>query len=134
MTVCTARRMAIAIAILVFSASSVHAQGMGSIFGKATDSSGAVMPGVTVTATGPTLQQPRVTVTGESGAYQMPNVPIGTYIVTFELTGFKKVTRPDVIVSDGFNAQIDGKLEEPVWSQATRLTGFWQYQPVSRVA
>ena len=26
--------------------------------------------------------------------------------------------------------QIDGKLEEPVWSQATRLTGFWQYLPV----
>jgi uncharacterized protein DUF5916 len=26
--------------------------------------------------------------------------------------------------------QIDGKLDEPVWSQATRLTGFWQYQPV----
>jgi hypothetical protein len=26
--------------------------------------------------------------------------------------------------------QIDGKLQEPVWSQATRLTGFWQYQPV----
>jgi hypothetical protein len=25
---------------------------------------------------------------------------------------------------------IDGKLDEPVWSQATRLTGFWQYQPV----
>ena len=27
-------------------------------------------------------------------------------------------------------AQIDGKFDEPVWSQATRLTGFWQYQPV----
>lgn len=26
--------------------------------------------------------------------------------------------------------QIDGKLDEPVWAQATRLTGFWQYQPV----
>jgi len=26
--------------------------------------------------------------------------------------------------------QIDGKLDEPVWPQATRLTGFWQYQPV----
>jgi len=26
--------------------------------------------------------------------------------------------------------QVDGKLDEPVWSQATRLTGFWQYQPV----
>ena len=27
-------------------------------------------------------------------------------------------------------ARIDGKFDEPVWSQATRLTGFWQYQPV----
>ena len=26
--------------------------------------------------------------------------------------------------------QIDGKLDEQVWSRATRLTGFWQYQPV----
>ena len=26
--------------------------------------------------------------------------------------------------------RIDGMLDEPVWSQATRLTGFWQYQPV----
>src|SRR3954454_7117591 len=26
--------------------------------------------------------------------------------------------------------QVDGSLEEPVWAQATRLTGFWQYQPV----
>jgi hypothetical protein len=28
------------------------------------------------------------------------------------------------------SVQIDGNLDEPVWSQATRLTGFWQYQPV----
>jgi hypothetical protein len=28
------------------------------------------------------------------------------------------------------SVQVDGKLEEPAWSQATRLTGFWQYQPV----
>src|SRR5438093_13267670 len=28
------------------------------------------------------------------------------------------------------SAQIDGKFDEPVWSVATRLTGFWQYQPV----
>jgi len=25
---------------------------------------------------------------------------------------------------------VDGKLDEPVWTSATRLTGFWQYQPV----
>src|SRR3954447_6929548 len=28
------------------------------------------------------------------------------------------------------SVQIDGRLDEPVWSHATRLTGFWQYQPV----
>jgi hypothetical protein len=28
------------------------------------------------------------------------------------------------------SVQVDGKLDEPVWSHATRLTGFWQYQPV----
>jgi hypothetical protein len=115
--------MALAGAIVLLSAGSVHAQGMGSIFGKATDTTGAVMPGVTVTATGPALQQPRVTVTGASGAYQMPNVPIGTYIVTFELTGFKKVTRPDVIVTDGFNSQIDGKLEIGQMSEEVTVSG-----------
>lgn len=73
LTLCTVHRMALAIAILSFTAPSAHAQGMGSIFGKATDASGAVMPGVTVTATGPSIQQPRVTVTGAGGTYQMPN-------------------------------------------------------------
>jgi hypothetical protein len=28
------------------------------------------------------------------------------------------------------SVQVDGRLNEPAWSQATRLTGFWQYQPV----
>jgi hypothetical protein len=69
------------------------------------------MPGVTVTVAGPTLQQPLVQVTTSTGAYQFPSVPIGTFTVTFELTGFKKVTQPNVIVTTSFNAQIDAKLE-----------------------
>jgi hypothetical protein len=115
--------MALAAAVLLFSTASAHAQGMGSIFGKAADSTGAVMPGVTVTAAGPALQQPRVTVTGASGAYQMVNIPIGTYTVTFELDGFKKVTRPDIIVTDGFNAQIDAKLEIGQMSEEVTVSG-----------
>ena len=67
-----------------------HAQAIGSIFGKVTDSSGGVLPGVTVTVAGPALQQPLVAVTGATGTYQFPSVPIGTYTVTFELNGFKK--------------------------------------------
>ena len=79
--------------ILAVWASAAHAQGVGSIFGKVTDASGAVLPGVTVTVTGSGLQQPLVAATTETGAYQFPTVPIGTYTVTFELASFKKAVR-----------------------------------------
>jgi hypothetical protein len=88
-----------------------YGQGMGSIFGKVTDTSGGVLPGVTVTVTGTGLQQPLVGTTGESGAYQFPSVPIGTYTVAFELASFKKVVRPNIVITSGFNAQIDPKME-----------------------
>ena len=116
-------RLLVAAAFVLSLASSAHAQGMGSIFGKATDTSGAVMPGVTITVTGTGLQQPRTTVTGESGAYQLPNIPIGTYTVAFELDGFKKVVRPNVIITDTFNAQIDAKLEIGQMSEQVTVSG-----------
>ena len=97
--------------ILALCAGSAYAQGMGSIFGKVTDPSGGVLPGVTVTVSGPAIQRPMTTVTGESGAYQFPQVPIGTYTVTFELSGFKKASRPNVIITVNFNAPIDQKME-----------------------
>jgi hypothetical protein len=112
-------------ALLFALATSAHAQGMGSIFGKVSDSSGAVMPGVTVTVTGTGLQLPRVAVTTETGAYDFPNLPIGTYSVTFELQGFKKATRQNIVIVAGFNAPIDQALaigqvtEELVVSAAT---------------
>ncbi|GMV22499.1 MAG: hypothetical protein AMXMBFR57_24480 [Acidimicrobiia bacterium] len=98
--------------LLVFAtAGTARAQAIGSIFGKATDSSGGVLPGVTVTVTGTGLQQPLTQVTTASGAYQFPRVPIGNYTVTFELSGFKKVTRQNVPVSSGFNAEINAAME-----------------------
>jgi Carboxypeptidase regulatory-like domain len=92
-------------------ASVAHAQALGSIFGKVTDASGGVLPGVTVTVTGTGLQQPLVATSSESGTYQFPSVPIGTYTVTFELSSFKKAVRQNVIITTGFNAGIDQKLE-----------------------
>src|SRR6185295_7762582 len=92
-------------------ASLAHAQALGSIFGKVTDSSGGVLPGVTVTVTGTGLQQPLVATTSENGTYQFPSVPIGTYTVAFELASFKKAVRPNVIITTGFNAGVDQKLD-----------------------
>src|SRR3954471_3743446 len=88
-----------------------HAQALGSIFGKVADASGGVLPGVTVTVTGTGLQQPLTATTSANGTYQFPSVPIGTYTVTFELASFKKAARQNVIITTGFNAGIDQRLE-----------------------
>lgn len=116
-------RLLLAVAVVLSFTASAHAQGMGSIFGKVTDASGAVMPGVTVTVTGTGLQQPRTAVTTGSGAYQFPNIPIGTYTVTFELDGFKKATRPNVQIVAGFNAGIDQKLEVGSLTEEMTVSG-----------
>ena len=66
--------------VLVSIAADVCAQVQtGEIFGRATDSSGAVLPGVTVTLESPALLQPRITVTSSTGAYRSPGIPIGVY-------------------------------------------------------
>ena len=69
------------------------AQQTGSISGKATDSSGGVLPGVTVEARADVLPGPRNTVTGVNGEYQLPALPPGNYTVTFTLSGMQTVTR-----------------------------------------
>src|SRR5262245_51968580 len=71
--------------VLALLPAAAHAQAIGTIFGKVTDPSGAVLPGVTVTVTGTSLQQPLVAVTSENGTYQFQTVPVGTTTVTFEL-------------------------------------------------
>jgi hypothetical protein len=105
------RAFLLAAGVLAAWAAPAHAQAIGSIFGKVTDSSGGVLPGVTVTVTGPSLQAPLSAVTSENGTYQFPSVPIGTFTVTFELASFKKAQRPNVVITTGFNAGVDQKLE-----------------------
>jgi hypothetical protein len=116
------RGILLAAGILAVTAGTANAQAIGSIFGKVTDPSNAVLPGVTVTVAGPALQQPLVAVTSGSGTYQFPSVPIGTFSVTFELNSFKKLVRSGVIITTGFNAQIDGKLELGAMSQEMTVT------------
>ena len=79
----------------------------GEIFGKVTDASGGVLPGVTVTLTGPSMLQPEVAVTSTTGTYQFPRIDIGVYNVKFEMTGFKTVVNEGIRVTVGFSAQIN---------------------------
>jgi hypothetical protein len=110
--------------MLLASAGSALAQvSMGEVFGKVTDGTGAVLPGVTVTLSGPALIQSQTTVTVESGAYRFPRIPIGTYTVSFELTGFKKNVREGIIIQAGFNAEIDSRLEISTVQETVTVSG-----------
>jgi hypothetical protein len=64
------------------------------------DASGGVLPGVTVEASSPVLiEKTRSTVTDGTGQYRITELLPGTYQLTFNLTGFKTVTRTEVNVS-----------------------------------
>jgi hypothetical protein len=87
------------------------AQGQtGSIYGRVTDQSGAAVPGVTVTLTGPVLLQPLVATASDTGSYQFPSIDIGTYSVKFELAGFRTIQQNGVQVTVGFNAQVNAQM------------------------
>src|SRR5256885_7998432 len=69
-----------------------QAGALGNIMGKAADETGGVLPGVTVTATSPSLQVPSVTtVTDAEGNYRLRDLPApGMYRVVFDLPAFKR--------------------------------------------
>src|SRR5262249_8891570 len=77
--------------VIVGLAASSAAQGTGDIVGRVVDSSGAVLPGVTVTATSLATNISRTTVTSDTGDYAFTSA-IGVYSVKTELTGFTTQT------------------------------------------
>ncbi len=95
----------------------------GQIFGRATDASGGILPGVTVTVSGSGLLQPLTAMTTESGSYQFPRLPVGVYSVKFELAGFRTVIHQDVRVSLGFNARVDAQLEVATLEETVTVSG-----------
>jgi len=102
---------ALTLSLLVMTAGPGLAQVQtGEIFGKATDATGAVLPGVTVTVQSTSLLQPRVTVTTTTGAYRLPGIPIGLYDVKFEISGFKTMLRTGIRIETGFSAEINAVL------------------------
>src|SRR5512144_2646197 len=76
----------------------------GSIEGTVSDTSGAVLPGVTVTVTNTETGAQRVIVTNEAGLFRAPLLPLGTYKVVAEIQGFKKYEESGIKLSVGQTA------------------------------
>jgi hypothetical protein len=79
----------------------------GNIEGTIRDTSGAVLPGVTVTVTNTDTGTRRVVVSNENGIYRAVLLPLGTYTVTAELSGFKKYEQTGLSLSAGQSAIVD---------------------------
>lgn len=100
------------------------AQTTADIVGRVTDTSGAVLPGATVTLENVGTRDLRTTVTSDTGDYLFTLLPIGTYTVKIEMQGFQ-THNARVALTSGDRTRIDGKLSvgsvsESVWSPASR--------------
>jgi hypothetical protein len=111
-----ARRTALLLPLIVgfvsFVPASAHAQGTSGIAGVVRDTSGGVLPGVTVEAASPGLiEKTRAVVTDESGQYKIIDLPGGTYSVTFTLTGFSTIRREGIELTANFTANVPAELK-----------------------
>src|SRR4051812_47531288 len=82
----------------------------GAIEGTVSDSSGGVLPGVTVTITNLDTGAERSVVSNEKGLYRAPLLPLGKYRVVAELQGFKKFEGTDIQLSVGQTATVNATL------------------------
>lgn len=80
------------------------------ISGTVTDTTGGVLPGVTVEARSPGMIDIRTSITDGSGAYQIVALEPGTYAVTYSLPGFGTLVRDGIQLSTGFTANINVQL------------------------
>lgn len=114
------RRVLLAVASALFLLLPAAAHAQSSIAGVARDTSGAVLPGVTVEAASPSLiEKTRSVVTDASGQYKIVDLRPGIYGVTFSLEGFTTVRREGIELSANFTASINadmkvGGLEESI--------------------
>jgi len=109
--------------LLVAAAPTSAQEFRGRINGTVSDNTGAVLPGVTVTATSPALIQPQVQVTGEDGSFRFLALPPGTYDVMFELSGFQGIKREGIRVVINQTLTVDQQLQVATLQEAVTVTG-----------
>ncbi|HET9702392.1 MAG TPA: TonB-dependent receptor [Vicinamibacterales bacterium] len=92
--------------------------------GTVKDTSGAVMPGVTVEAASPVLiEKVKSAVTDENGQYRIVDLRPGTYTITFSLPGFNTVTRENVELAGNFTATINIELGVGTLQESVTVSG-----------
>jgi hypothetical protein len=115
-------KLAVALVLAVTLPSVALAQA--SMTGTVRDTSGAVLPGVTVEAASPVLiEKQRAAATDGNGRYQLVDLRPGEYTVTFSLAGFAAVKRERVILSGSSATSVDAELRLGSLEETVTVTG-----------
>ncbi len=102
----------------------VAARAQASITGTVKDSSGAVLPGVTVEAASEVLiEKVRTAQTDGNGRFQIIDLRPGAYVVTFTLTGFSSVRRDGVVLSGSATVGVDADMKVGAVAETVTVTG-----------
>ena len=118
----TSRVAAAILAVLTLLPMTAFAATTGNVFGVVTDNTGAVLPGVTVTLTGPNLQGSRQAITNERGEYNLSLIPPGTYRVEASLSGLSPAVQNNVRVSLDTTTRTDISMGMGAVAEAITVT------------
>ena len=106
-----------------------------SISGVVTDTTGGVLPGVTIEASSPVLiEKVRTTVSEGNGRYQVLDLLPGTYTVSFTLPGFSTVRREGITLTAGFAASVNVELSAGTLTETITVSGASPMVDVRNVA
>jgi len=120
----TLRRVSTAFVLVFALAPHAFAQASASIAGTVRDSSGAVLPGVTVEASSPVLiEKTRTAVTDNAGQYRIEQLRGGVYTVAFSLSGFQTLKREGIELSGSFAATVNADLKVGAVAETVTVTG-----------
>ena len=119
----TIRDVVVSALVLVLTCTAAWAQATAELNGRVTDESGAVLPGVTVTATQTATGFMRTVATDEAGTWTMPNLPIGPYRLEVSLQGFRTYVQTGIVLQVDARPTINavlavGNLQETVSVEA----------------
>src|SRR4051812_5985958 len=110
-------------ALLLLAAAPAFAQlATAELNGRITDSSGAVLPGATVTATQTATGLVRTDVADANGSYLLSNLPTGPYKLEVTLQGFRSYVRTGIVLQVGATPTINAVLEVGALEEAITVT------------
>src|SRR5829696_3736033 len=123
MTMCTVKK-ALMVAAVALCLLPITAQAQSAFTGTVKDTSGAVLPGVTVEAASDALiEKTRSVVTDASGGYRLVDLRPGTYSLTFSLEGFSTVKGDAIQLESNFTMTVNTELTVGAIEETLTVTG-----------